>query len=86
MKTYKVFFEKRSYNELKKIDWNPADNIVEFIDSENVVVITDIEKFQAYLSWLSAEKGMNEKGEINQYGITLEDIYDEFLRAPLVEA
>ena len=29
---------------------------------------------------------MNEKGEINQYGIILEDIYDEFLRAALVEA
>ncbi|WP_083708774.1 hypothetical protein [Mobilibacterium timonense] len=85
MKTYKAIFDKKSYDELKKIDWEPAGNIVDFDDSENAVIITDIEIFQAYLAWLSAEKGMNDKGEVNQYGIILENIYDEFLETVLVE-
>ncbi|MCH4072674.1 hypothetical protein [Pseudoramibacter sp.] len=85
MKSYKAKFEKKYYNELKNIDWSPAGNIVKFIDSDNSILIADLEKFQAYLAWLSAEIGMDEQGNINKQGIQLEMLYDIFLDTDLVE-
>ena len=55
MKTYRAKFEKKYYDEFKNIDWSPAGKIVKFIDSDNSIFITDLEKFQAYLAWLSTE-------------------------------
>jgi len=44
-------------------------------------VIKDQELFEAYLTYLSAEKGMDNDGNINEYGIKIEKLYDEYLKA-----
>lgn len=85
MKTYRAKFEKKYYDEFKNIDWSPAGKIVKFIDSDNSIFITDLEKFQAYLAWLSTEIGMDEFGNINEQGIQLEILYDIFLDTDLIE-
>ncbi|MCI7685426.1 MAG: hypothetical protein MSS24_01675 [Clostridiales bacterium] len=77
----KIVFDRKSYLELKNIDWIPTGNIVEFNDEKNEIVIKDQELFEAYLTYLSAEKGMDNDGNINEYGIKIEKIYDEYLKA-----
>jgi len=77
----KIVFDRKSYLELKNIDWTPTGNIVEFNDEKNEIVIKDQELFEAYLTYLSAEKGMDNDGNINEYGIKIEKLYDEYLKA-----
>lgn len=77
----KIVFDRKSYLELKNIDWIPTGNIVEFNDEKNEIVIKDQELFEAYLTYLSAEKGMDNDGNINEYGIKIEKLYDEYLKA-----
>lgn len=77
----KIVFDRKSYLELKNIDWIPTGNIVEFNDEKNEIVIKDKELFEAYLTYLSAEKGMDNDGNINEYGIKIEKLYDEYLKA-----
>lgn len=77
----KIVFDRKSYLELKNIDWTPTGNIVEFNDEKNEIVIKDQELFETYLTYLSAEKGMDNDGNINEYGIKIEKLYDEYLKA-----
>lgn len=77
----KIVFDRKSYLELKNIDWTPTGKIVEFNDEKNEIVIKDQELFEAYLTYLSAEKGMDNDGNINEYGIKIEKLYDEYLKA-----
>ena len=77
----KIVFDRKSYLELKNIDWIPTGNIVEFNDEKNEIVIKNQELFEAYLTYLSAEKGMDNDGNINEYGIKIEKLYDEYLKA-----
>ena len=81
----KIVFDRKSYLELKNIDWIPTGNIVEFNDEKNEIVIKDQELFEAYLTYLSAEKGMDNDGNINEYGIKIEKLYDEYLKADITD-
>jgi hypothetical protein len=82
---YYIEFPNNIYNELKAIDWKPAGNIVNFLDNKNAIIIFDKDVFEGYLTWLSAEKGMDDYGNINSYGIKIEKLYDEYLNAKMIK-
>lgn len=60
---------------------NSLSGFIEFIDHNDYVLITsDFEGFQVLLDNLAdliAEKGINDEGELNHFGIRIEKIIDK---------